>query len=62
MASTAVSGWSQNVSRGTLIRSRTSSCQTWNQMMARIWPMMPTTMRPSHALRGAAGLVSLERM
>ena len=27
--STAVSGWSQNPSRGTPLRSRTSSCQTW---------------------------------
>ena len=27
--STAVSGWSQNLIRGTPIRSRTSSCQTW---------------------------------
>ncbi len=27
--STAVSGWSQNPIRGTPLRSRTSSCQTW---------------------------------
>ncbi len=62
IASTAVSGWSQNASRGTPMRSRTSSCQTWNQMIIRTWPMTPTTTRASHAHRGACGLVSLDRM
>ena len=58
----AASGWSQNPSRGTPIRSRTSSCQTWNQMIIRIWPMMPTTTSAIHAQRGAGGLVSFDRM
>ena len=61
-ASTAVSGWSQKPSRGTPMKSRTSSCQTWNQMIARTCPMMPTATRASHAHRGAAGLDSFDRM
>ena len=59
---TAASGWSQNPSRGTPIRSRTSSCHTWNQMIIRTIPTAPTTTSVSHAQRGAGGLESFERM
>ena len=60
--STAVSGWSQNPSRGTPIRSRTWSCHTWKYTIISTWPMTPTTSSPSHAHRGARGLEFLESM
>ena len=58
----AVCGCAQKLSLGTPMRSRTRSCQKWNHTIIRAVPMIPTTMRIHHAMRGALGLESCDRM
>ncbi|SKU23727.1 Uncharacterised protein [Mycobacteroides abscessus subsp. abscessus] len=59
---TAVCGCAQKLSRGTPMRSRTRSCQKWNQTIISTVPISPRTTRIRQATGGAFGLESCDRM